>query len=165
MRKISAIFAGLSLAVMATLPANANRLTEEMFPKQILRLAQPGELEKIAQAINNADGKTAARLINKMLADDASPGIRYMANNALCVMHTRFGEFDRAIAACNEALAIRPSYWVALNSRGTAYLQMQQYEAAMHDYERAAESAPKAGGHQIVSHNLALAEERRNEDG
>ena len=47
------------------------------------------------------------------------------------------GEYDKAIAAFNRALAVMPKYEEAYSQRGFAYLQAGEYDKAISDYSRA----------------------------
>ena len=158
------ICAALTLLLgMAGAPeaAHGQRLTEQVFPKFILRLAEPGELAKIRDAINRGDAETASELILGMIDADPDPSIRYAAQNAMCVLYTKTRDYDLALEACDEAIAITSSHWMALNSRGTVYYQMGRLDRAEADYRRAEELAPAQSGRKIVTHNLDLIEQRQ----
>jgi tetratricopeptide (TPR) repeat protein len=62
-------------------------------------------------------------------------------NPALYVARARHliahGEYGEAIAECNHALDLSPTYYAAFNARGVAYLKRKQLGAAIQDFERA----------------------------
>ncbi|MBK1639455.1 hypothetical protein CKO24_10395 [Rhodothalassium salexigens DSM 2132] len=159
---VAAALGGLSPGSIGTGgAAQAQRLDERVMPKVILRLAEPGELAEIREAVAAGDAARAGDLILSLTEDDSSPQMRYTAQNALCVLHTRLAAFDAAEAACQAAIAIRPEVWMAHNSLATAYLQKGEYDAAAAAYARAADLAPSGAPAEIVAHNQALLAERR----
>ena len=52
------------------------------------------------------------------------------------------GEYNRAIADYDTALALQPGYVYALNNRGNAYVQKGEYERAMADFDAAIRLKP-----------------------
>ena len=56
--------------------------------------------------------------------------------------HTRFKEYDLAIADYNRAIELSPDYARAYASRGSAYRSLREYDLAIADYNRALEIWP-----------------------
>jgi tetratricopeptide (TPR) repeat protein len=52
------------------------------------------------------------------------------------------GEFEKAVAACNQALKLNPNSAIAYFTRGNAYGNLNQYERAIEDYDTAIELNP-----------------------
>lgn len=53
------------------------------------------------------------------------------------------GQLSKAIAECNKAIEINPSYASVYNSRGFAYIGKGEYDEAISDFSRAIEINPK----------------------
>jgi len=165
---VPAIAAFALLAASASWAQNTGtRLPEagSNHPKDIERFDEPGELGEIRELLGQGRLEKARSLARSLMAGDSSPDMQYAGLNAKCAIETRAGNLEAAIAACNKALEIRPNYWMALNSRGTAYYVARRYEAALADYRRAlrflSEDSDKAA---VVKKNIRLVKQRQNAD-
>ena len=62
----------------------------------------------------------------------------YLKGDALA----RLKEWDKAVAAYSESLAVRRDFALALNARGVAYACMKEFDKALKDIEQACAAAP-----------------------
>ena len=167
----------IALSVLAMIPVGVEAQTTGSrlssappHPMARIRFDEPSELGAIRTAL--ADGEVAkapiigfnvrpnakAREIAKtFLASDLSPDMQYVGLNALCAVESAARNWQAALDACNRAIRIRSSFWMAINTRGTVYLMTGDVEKARADFRRAYELVPDRGGNkEIVRHNLAL---------
>jgi tetratricopeptide (TPR) repeat protein len=54
-----------------------------------------------------------------------------------CFAYNNKGEFDRAIADCNQVLTLDPKNAHAFNSRGNSYVYKHEYDRAIEDFDEA----------------------------
>ncbi len=67
--------------------------------------------------------------------------------NGLCWhLVTTGGDTNRALEACNTAIALNPRFPNALDSRGLVYLKLGDYQRALADYEMALKLCPRMAG-------------------
>lgn len=168
--RLSAIAMASAVLAMSALPAASQQSGqtgtrikggESDQPTTIIRFDEPGELREIRRLLERGEIAPARTLADQLLAGDKTPSMRYAALNAKCAIETRAGQFDAAIEACDKAIAIRPLYWMALNSRGTAHLLAGRPEAALRDYETALRSVSEdSTTAEVIRHNIALAQQR-----
>ena len=119
-------------------------------------LLQKGERERALEkariyvaSLENVDGTQAQRR-------------RYYAFNALCAAQTSLGKIDEAIDSCSKAIAIYPTFWQALNNRGTAYYVSGQIDLALKDYRKALSHVQGSETlTELVQHNIGLAEAKK----
>jgi Flp pilus assembly protein TadD len=147
-----------------------SRLGADTTKRTIVRLAEPAEIDRVLRLLEQNRTDEAIALAEDYLKslDSASLvggspplGERYSGLNALCVAFTKAGRIDEAIAACSEAIAISPTRWTALNSRGTAYFAARDFDRALADYRTALDVAPRRGSVVMtIEHNIRLAEQR-----
>jgi|GEM_PF-1156587 len=99
-------------------------------------------LDKGMQAARqgNYDGAIAAYDAALLINDKLHKPIAY-AGRAAALNHK--GEYDKAIADCNEALRLQPAYADAFNNRGLAYYYKDDHGNAMKDYNEAIRLDPK----------------------
>jgi tetratricopeptide (TPR) repeat protein len=72
----------------------------------------------------------------------------------LSLMYYRAGQFDKCIAACNKALALKPGYDLAYNNICASYNKLGQWELAI----QAGEQGLKANANNtLLKNNLAEA--------
>lgn len=90
--------------------------------------------------------------LDQMLAVD--PRNPDLLNNRCWVRAVNGDELDRALADCNEAVRIAPSYGAALDSRGLVHLKRGAYAEALADYEAALSIEPNTG-HYLYGRGLA----------
>jgi Tfp pilus assembly protein PilF len=98
----------------------------------------------------------AEQLLKKAVRLDAK---RWRAHSSLGVIADMRGDHAEAIAAYNEALALRPEDMSILNNRGYSYYLAGQYDDALQDLEIAA----KQGGYKRAWLNLGLVYARRGD--
>ena len=88
---------------------------------------------------------------------------RYYGLNALCAALTSTGEFNEAIDTCSQAIALFPTRWLALNSRGTAYYVSGQIDLALMDYRKALSQVKASEAEtDLIQHNIRLAEAKKS---
>lgn len=129
-------------------------------PVTILRFDEAGEFAAARALISRGESDKAIATIQALMKRDKTPSIQYAAWNALCAAYSADKNVAAARQACDKAVALRPSHWMALNSRGTLHLITGSPEAALDDYERAKDLAPNTGAADVVAHNIALAKAR-----
>lgn len=172
-RKIS-IFIISFLFVISGFYAGAEESTgtrikdvESSYPKSVVWFSEPGEITVIRTLIQEGKKELAvekARNYVDRLKNISGPDakkLRYFALNALCAALTGTGELNEAVDACSRAIKIFPSFWEALNTRGTAYYVSGQNELALKDYRKALDivrgSQPLVD---LVQHNIGLVEQK-----
>jgi len=64
------------------------------------------------------------------------------ANRAAALIHLK--KYDDALNDCNRALELDPKYHKVLQRRGDVYMQLEEYEKALHDYENFRRSVPRS---------------------
>lgn len=93
---------------------------------------------KMSRAILGEDWSAGARFATEVLGDeDASAKELLAAANNLCVTQTINGLFSKALAACNQSVALAPQRAGVYINRGNLYSQMHRPTLAMADYEHA----------------------------
>jgi tetratricopeptide (TPR) repeat protein len=60
-----------------------------------------------------------------------------------CFAYNKKGEFDRAIADCNQFLTLDPKNVHAFNSRGNSYEYKREYDRAIQDFDEAISLDPR----------------------
>lgn len=131
-------------------------------PVSIIRFEEPAEIALARSLIARGEIDAAIETVEGLLAQDSAPDIQYFGHNALCVAHSAGKNWDEALKACDQAVAIRSGHWMALNSRGTVHLMAGRISAAIADYEAALASlSENANARQVVEHNLELARNAR----
>jgi tetratricopeptide (TPR) repeat protein len=75
------------------------------------------------------------RLTLKGLQRTISPRQRATAMSNLCAGYTMSGDYDAAIAQCNEALALGYNTWRIYNNRALAFMFKGELEAAQDDVD------------------------------
>ena len=134
-----------------------SRLGADSQPVNRLWFGAPSELDRISQLLEIGKTEQAVEMADKFSKDMHSGPYHYDALNALCVALNSNQQSDEAITICNEAIEIRPSHWMAYNSRGTAHFTKNDYERAVEDYSQALRLYPSS---ETVKFNLALAQSR-----
>ena len=142
---------------VASHAAAQSRLKDGEPPHQVVWMDKPQEIAKIRKLLQRNKTDKAVEMAEGLLRLDMPARYRYDALNALCVARTQQGSMEAAMQACSTAIAMMPSRWEALNSRGTVYLLSGNIDDAIADYQRALKAAP---GSAVVEHNLDLAEQR-----
>lgn len=138
--------------------AAQSRLKDGGSPHQAVWMDRPQEIAEIRKLLQNDKADEAVEVAEGLMRRGDMPArYRYDALNALCVARTQQGSLDAAMDACSTAIAMMPSRWEALNSRGTVYLLSGNIDDAIADYQRALKAAP---GVAVIEYNLKLAEQR-----
>jgi Flp pilus assembly protein TadD len=142
---------------------------DSFYPETVLWLDQPHEINTILSLIQEGKKEPAVekardyveRLENGRGAQAKQR--RYYGLNALCAALTSTGELNEAIDTCSQAIALYPTRWMALNSRGTAYYVSGQIDLALTDYRKALSQvkASKAVT-DLIQHNIRLAEAKKS---
>lgn len=70
------------------------------------------------------------------------PETQHVFYGAIGRAHFELEEFTEAIAALDEAIALKPSYAIGLRNRGQAYLEQGEYQLAVNDFEKAIGAGP-----------------------
>ncbi|MFQ5348474.1 MAG: tetratricopeptide repeat protein [Rhodothalassiaceae bacterium] len=142
----------------ATAQATGSRVSSAPpFPLARIRFDEPSELGKIRKALADGEIDKARATANDFLASDPAPEMRYVGLNALCAVESAARNWSAALAACNEAIRVRPNHWMARNTRGTVFYLSGDVEKARSDFRKAYDLVPGKGGNRdIVRHNLAL---------
>jgi tetratricopeptide (TPR) repeat protein len=60
-----------------------------------------------------------------------------------CFAYNNKGEFDRAIADCNQALSLDPKNALAFSNRGNSYVFKHEYDRAIEDFNEAIKLNPR----------------------
>ncbi len=154
----------IALSVLAMIPVGVEAQTTGSrlssappHPMARIRFDEPSELGAIRTALADGEVAKAREIAKTFLASDLSPDMQYVGLNALCAVESAARNWQAALDACNRAIRIRSSFWMAINTRGTVYLMTGDVEKARADFRRAYELVPDRGGNkEIVRHNLAL---------
>lgn len=161
----SVSFLGCALLVMAIAGSAFAQSTGSRIkgqadqPLSIIRFEEPAEIARTRALIERGEVAAAIATAQGLLASDSAPDIQYFGHNALCVAHSAARDWGRALEACDSAIRIRPTHWMALNSRGTVHLMAGRGRAAVADYQKALRALPDdSAATDIVRHNLGLAE-------
>ena len=140
---------------------------ESYYPKSVVWFSEPGEIREIRTLLQEGKKDLAvekardyvARL--KTIAGPEAKQLRYFALNALCAALTSKGDIKEAVDACSRAIKIYPSFWEALNTRGTAYYVSGQNELALNDYRKALGIVKGSESLvDMIQHNIGLVEEK-----
>lgn len=128
-------------------------------PVSIQQFSSPSEIDRIKRLIAADKGDEAVAVGETLLARDLAPGTRYFALNAHCVALSKTGAYDAALETCNDAVRLRSSHWMALNSRGSVYLWLNRPGRALEDF-RAALDSVKDGSDEdaIIRRNIRIAQ-------
>lgn len=76
-----------------------------------------------------------------LFEDSVSKGPHEVAYNNLAVAYKNRSDLDKAITACDKAIAIYPNYPEAFDNRGLAYDEKGEYAVALTNFNRALELA------------------------
>jgi len=97
-----------------------------------------------SRALYLGDYDSGVRLTLEGLRIETRRVHRARALSNLCAGYTGLKEYDKALAACNEALAINGSNWRAYNNRALAWLGLGRVLEARDDLAAAAALQPNA---------------------
>ncbi len=172
-RKIS-IFTISLLFILSGLYASSEESTgtkikgiDSSYPQTVVWFSEPCEITEIRTLLQEGKKELAVEKANdyiarlKNIAGPEAKQLRYFAYNALCAALTSKGDIKEAIDSCTRAVKISPSYWQALNTRGTAYYISGQYELALKDYRKALEIVQgEESLVELIQHNIGLVEKK-----
>jgi tetratricopeptide (TPR) repeat protein len=173
-KKISIFILSLSF-VLSGLYAAAEESTgtrikdmDSNYPTSVVWYDEPNEIIEIRILIQEGKKELAVEKAReyvtrlKSIAGPEAKQLRYFAFNALCAALTSKGEIKEAIDACSRAIEINPSFWHALNTRGTAYYVSGQNELALKDYQKALGMVQGSESLvELIQHNMALVEKKK----
>lgn len=159
--------AGIFLPATSPAPLHAQATgtrvgKSDSHPSTVLHFDEPSEIAAARAALARGDPDEAIRQARRLLASDRTPSIRYVALNALCAGLTQAKRFEDAGKACDEAIRLRPKFWMAHNTLGNLHLVQHRFEAAIAEYRMALDMLrARSRAARIVRTNLALAEQER----
>jgi tetratricopeptide (TPR) repeat protein len=126
-------------------------------PTVVLRFQEPSEIKRVRELLTAGNTAEAIDVATQFVKVSTTPDMIYAGNNALCVAYSAARDYDKAVTACDAAIDLRPTYWLALNSRGIAHLKSGRTDAALSDFRAALSDAP--GDSPIaamIQHNIDL---------
>ncbi|WP_300531711.1 hypothetical protein [Maricaulis sp.] len=147
----SIILAGLVAAGSASV---AQAQTCDAEPTFAAQRGAGGLIRAQLGAVSRGEWAQAIHFGGEVAESGASPRLKAVALNNTCIAYAESGEFEAAIAACNESLERRGGNWHALNNRGAAYWLAGNRGAAIADFAAAEEAK---SGEEEVAANMALA--------
>ena len=142
---------------------------DSFYPKTVLWLDQPHEINTILSSIQQGEKERAVEKARDYVKSLENAHVaqakqrRYYGLNALCAALTSTGELNEAIDTCSQAIALYPTRWLALNSRGTAYYVSGQIDLALMDYRKAlSQKGVSEAVTNLIQHNIRLAEAKKS---
>jgi tetratricopeptide (TPR) repeat protein len=142
---------------------------DSSYPEMVLWLDQPYEIDAIRLLLQEGKKERAVEKARDYVESlENARGVeakqrRYYGLNALCAALTSTGELNEAIDTCNQAIALYPTSWLALNSRGTAYYVSGQIDLALKDYHKALSQVGASEAEaNLIQHNISLAEAKKS---
>lgn len=148
----------LSLILAAPVAQAQSRISSQTQPVNRIWLDRPSELSHVSQLLNNGQREEALEIAEGFARAEMTGPFRYESLNVLCIAQTSNGLIDDALESCNKAITLRPSTWIAYNSRGGAHFAAGDYASAIEDYTHALKLYPKS---EIIKFNLALAQSKQ----
>ena len=137
--------------------ASISEVESQQSPRKVLknlginpRVSSPGQLDSL-------DAILALLQQNRNLVQQLAREIGIETNNPQIILReikvrawikegfdrAQKGEFSRAIAACDRALAMQPNYALGWAARGDSLFQLKRYQRAVDDYDRATRLNPE----------------------
>jgi len=135
---MNALCTGLLLVSLAAAAAQAEE------PASTTVFGMNEALAAGSRALLIGDYDSGVRLTLEGLRIENRRRQRARALSNLCAGYTALNEHDRALVACNEALAINSSNWHAYNNRALAWLGLGRVREARDDLEAALALQPDA---------------------
>jgi tetratricopeptide (TPR) repeat protein len=142
---------------------------DSSYPEMVLWLDQPYEIDAIRLLLKEGKKERAVEKARDYVESlENVNGVeakqrRYYGLNALCAALTSTGELNEAIDTCSQAIALYPTSWLALNSRGTAYYVSGQIDLALKDYRKAlSQGGASEAEVNLIQHNISLAEAKKS---
>ena len=171
---LAVFLASTGAAAGVQLDTTGSRAGHHSAGRVVVSFDVPAAIRRVQALMENGQNDEALALIEDYVAslDNAAfvgggseAQQRYLAFTAHCAALTGVGRLDEAVSTCTDAIELNPSRWTAINNRGTAHFAGGDYEAALADYERAREVAPKGSVMAAIEHNIGLARRRLAADG
>jgi len=142
---------------------------DSSYPESVVWFRQPHEITAIRLLLQEGKKERAVEKARDYVASlENARGAqakqrRYYGLNALCAALTCTGELNEAIDTCSQAIALYPTRWLALNSRGTAYYVSGQIDLALMDYRKALSQVEASEAvTDLIQHNIRLAEAKKS---
>ena len=142
---------------------------DSFYPGTVLWLDQPHEIGAIRLLLQEGKNERAVEKARDYVESlenvrgAQAKQRRYYGLNALCAALTSTGELNEAIDTCNQAIALYPTRWLALNSHGTAYYVSGQIDLALTDYRKALSQVEASEAEtDLIQHNIRLAEAKKS---
>ncbi|MAC90202.1 MULTISPECIES: hypothetical protein [Maricaulis] len=146
------MFLAAALAAIATPAGIAQTCDAE--PTLVGHRTANGTVRAQYNAVERGEWPNAVLIGEGLVETGLSSRNKTAAWSNLCAGYAGSGEYEAAVSACGEALALRDNAWRALNNRGAAHWLAGNTEAALADF-RAADAA--SSGEDEVTANLAMA--------
>jgi Flp pilus assembly protein TadD len=144
----------LASAALAAVSASASAQDCPQAPVFVAHASGNSAVRASATRVERGQWRDAAAFASQALGRRGSTSQRGAALANLCAAQAMLGEHDGAAEACAAAVENAPETWVALNNRGGALWLAGDREAAISDFQTAADLAPDEAG---PASNLALA--------
>jgi Flp pilus assembly protein TadD len=126
-------------------------------PTVVLRFQEPSEIKRVRELLTAGNTAEAIDVATQFVKVSTTPDMIYAGNNALCVAYSAARDYDKAVTACDAAIDLRPTYWLALNSRGIVHMMTGHNDLALVDFRTAlgTVSDDSAVG-AMIQHNIDL---------
>jgi Flp pilus assembly protein TadD len=144
----------LASAALAAASVSASAQDCPEAPVFVAHASGNSAIRASATRIEREQWRDAAAFASQALGRRGSVSQRGAAFANLCAAQAMLDEADGAAEACAAAVEHAPDTWRALNNRGGALWLAGDREAALSDFQTAAELAPDEAG---PASNLALA--------
>ena len=145
------LFLAAALAVIAAPTGFAQSCDTE--PTLVGHRTANGTVRAQYNAVERGEWPNVVLIGEGLVESGLSSRNKTAAWSNLCAGYAGSGEYEAAVSACGEALALRDNAWRALNNRGVAHWLAGDAEAALADF-RAADAA--SSGEDEVAANLAM---------
>ena len=156
--RVLAIAGAVSIVLCATTQASAQSISfNQSGPSNAIWLKDPPEFKRIPELLRQGRTGDAVRQAERLAGLRMPARMRYDALNLLCTARAQHGALAAALAACSQAIALRPRGWQALNNRGTVLLKAGRPADALQDYQRALAAKPNST---VIRHNVEQARAR-----
>jgi len=108
------------------------------------------DLHDGANALLAGDAEEGVRLTLLGLQHESSRRNRLIAMSNLCAGYIMLEELDTALSYCDEVLEKNDRHWRAYSNRALAYVQLERYEEAEQDLQKAEQLTSTARTVKIV---------------
>jgi tetratricopeptide (TPR) repeat protein len=107
-----------------------------------------------ATALQMGNAEDGVRLTQRGLTTAANDRERVAGYSNLCAGLIMLEQFNEALEACSQAIAIDDGHWRSYSNRALAFLKLERYEDARRDVESAEAINPNARTTKIVKSML-----------